>query len=354
MSTPAATQAPVGGFTAATSVRTVSWIPSDAVTGPLALAMSMGLAHHDAPPPDEIHGQEHVAELARADGFRFSHALTARARFSGGVEGVGAVVVDHRVGGELTMGSSTMRVGPWHLTLPAPALPALESVETAVAADGVTTLTVTRTAGGRTAFPLPRRASTGVVRLTPPVVWTTLTIVLRADGGASWELTGASPFPRHWVYGPDGVLAAKVGLTDWDGWLDQEAERTPWGREDVPAVVTAAGSNLERRLAGAVMAARPRVSRVPAGTILLEQGRMAEDLILLLDGVVTVTTDGKDLAQLGPGSVLGERAFLEGGRRTATVTAATPVRLVRCAPERLQESELADLALEHRREASLG
>ena len=37
--------------------------------------------------------------------------------------------------------------------------------------------------------------------------------------------------------------------------------------------------------------------------------------------------DDKDILDLGPGVVLGERALLEGGVRTATVTATTPVRV---------------------------
>jgi CRP-like cAMP-binding protein len=50
-------------------------------------------------------------------------------------------------------------------------------------------------------------------------------------------------------------------------------------------------------------------------------------VILLLDGVLSVVVDGVELAQLGPGVVLGERAVLEGGIRTSTLTAVTRCRV---------------------------
>jgi CRP-like cAMP-binding protein len=40
-----------------------------------------------------------------------------------------------------------------------------------------------------------------------------------------------------------------------------------------------------------------------------------------------VQVDDKDILDLGPGVLLGERALLEGGVRTAAVTAATAVRV---------------------------
>ena len=36
--------------------------------------------------------------------------------------------------------------------------------------------------------------------------------------------------------------------------------------------------------------------------------------------------NGDVVAEIGPGALLGERALLEGGKRTATLWAATPMR----------------------------
>ena len=50
------------------------------------------------------------------------------------------------------------------------------------------------------------------------MVWSTLALTIRADATAAFEVVGASSFPRHWIYGHDGTLAAKTGLIDFDTW----------------------------------------------------------------------------------------------------------------------------------------
>ena len=57
--------------------------------------------------------------------------------------------------------------------------------------------------------------------------------------------------------------------------------------------------------------------------MLVRQGESGDDVFLLLDGVLSVDVDGVELGQLGPGTVFGERAALEGGRRTSTLRAVT-------------------------------
>jgi hypothetical protein len=200
---------------------------------------------------------------------------------------------------------------------------------------------------------MPRRVPhPPYVRLHPPVVWTTLSLTLRSDGTSEYELAGASPFPRHWVYGPEGRLAAKAGLTDFARWSGQESHRTPWGDEDSPVVVTAAETALERRLSGMIMRGGPgpQVRTLPAGAVLTIQGEPGDEIFLLLDGVVAVDVDGTRLTEIGPGAVLGERAALEGGVRTATVVAVTPVRVAAARVDSLDPAALAELAQGHRRE----
>ena len=51
-----------------------------------------------------------------------------------------------------------------------------------------------------------------------------------ADGSSDVHLSGASTFPRHWVYDAGGRLAEKSGVTDEDTWLRHSfGQRTPWG-----------------------------------------------------------------------------------------------------------------------------
>jgi CRP-like cAMP-binding protein len=68
--------------------------------------------------------------------------------------------------------------------------------------------------------------------------------------------------------------------------------------------------------------------RHKAGTVIAREGERGIGLFLILDGECAVSIGGKEKAQLGPGSFFGEIALLDGGPRTATVTALTDVRLL--------------------------
>ena len=52
-------------------------------------------------------------------------------------------------------------------------------------------------------------------------------------------MTGASRFPRHWVYDHEGALQLKSGLADFRDWYGKSFGRhTPWGDQDSEALVT--------------------------------------------------------------------------------------------------------------------
>ena len=89
---------------------------------------------------------------------------------------------------------------------------------------------------------------------------------------------------------------------------------------------------------------------MPAGSTLVEQGQAGAELFLLLDGVLAVEVDDKAIAEVGPGAILGERALLEGGLRTATLRAVTPCRVAVATADEVSEEALAELAKGHRRE----
>lgn len=65
---------------------------------------------------------------------------------------------------------------------------------------------------------------------------------------------------------------------------------------------------------------------------IIHEGDKGGDFYLLTDGSVKVTVDGADLATLGAGSYFGEMALIDGGSRTATITAATPVSTLALSP----------------------
>jgi hypothetical protein len=201
---------------------------------------------------------------------------------------------------------------------------------------------------------MPRRvARAPYFRWQAPLVWTTLSLTLHADGRAEFAMTGASRFPRHWVYGTDGLLAQKSGLTDWEDWYRKSSgQHSPWGDEDSSALVVAVETALERALSVRVMhgEAKPRIDRLRAGTTVARQGQPGTDIYLVLDGIIRVEQDGEPLAEYGPGALLGERAHLEGGARTSSLVAVTPCRVAAVDASQLDRSALEELSGGHRRE----
>jgi CRP/FNR family transcriptional regulator, cyclic AMP receptor protein len=70
------------------------------------------------------------------------------------------------------------------------------------------------------------------------------------------------------------------------------------------------------------------VREMPAGTVLTRTGEPGDEFFLILDGRVGVEVSSRKRGKLGPGEVFGEMSLLDGGPRSATVTAETPVRLL--------------------------
>ncbi len=67
---------------------------------------------------------------------------------------------------------------------------------------------------------------------------------------------------------------------------------------------------------------------VPEGEQLVREGDFSYELIGIEEGTAKVTRGGEEVAELGPGDFFGEIALLEEQRRTASVIARTPMRLV--------------------------
>ena len=327
------------------SITTLSWIPPEAVQGLAKLPFGAGVAHWDQPPPSAI-GDPAVAleALAAADRFRFANRLAAWIEVGddGQITGAG-----YHGGG--LIGSTTLALGA-RLTVAAVALPDKQAAPEL--GDGF--VRFLQTAGGRTGVPAPRTVRRPpFVQYHAPIAWSTLSLTLYADGRVEGALVGASPFPRHWVYDHQGGLIGKSGVIDFTSWYKEAfGDHTPWGDLDSPTLVTAVESALEQQLVRDLMYAghKPALRTVDAGEVVVRQGDPGEEVILLLDGVLSVAVDGVELAQLGPGVVLGERAVLEGGIRTSTLTAVTRCRVAIAAAADIDRDALHQISLGHRRE----
>jgi hypothetical protein len=308
-------------------VFSLSWVPSDVVSGVARLPFAISIAAPDAPPPDHV-TEPHA--LVESDAVRLANDLRAWAEFD-------------EDGKATDFGYDLSGPGGW-VQLEFPDVRREPEVR-----DG--SVRFVQTSGGRLGGAVPRRVlGKPFFRFQSPVAWTTLALTLSSDGRTRGELVGASAFPRHWVYDAVGSLVVKSADIDHRRWLEQAStDETPWGREDSPLFVATAETALERRLAGRIMAAKPPVKTVAEGTFLVGQGEREHAVFLILDGVLDVEVGGKVVAEVGPGSVVGERAAIE-GRRSATLRAVTVCRVVPLDPSSLTDSEREQLAAAHRRE----
>lgn len=324
------------------SVTSISWIPSEAISGLTAkLPFEMGIAHYDDPPPEVV---EDLEELRQNDRFRFANELR------GWIDVENGRIVGYGQQGGGQIGSTTMKVGKRSATFQAVPFADIQG-EPEV---GETSVRFVQTAGGRAGLVAPRPVKhKPFVQWVPPTAWTTLALTINVDGSSSFEVLGASQFPRHWVYGSDGKLAAKSGFIDFKTWFSGSfGKRTPWGDEDSEALVTEVETALERELSLHIMRSgrKPKIRKLKPGATLTEQGEEGHELFVLLDGVLGVEVDGEPLAELGPGAVLGERAVLEGGKRTATLRAVTKCKVAVAGAEDVETESLAELSEGHRRE----
>jgi CRP/FNR family cyclic AMP-dependent transcriptional regulator len=65
------------------------------------------------------------------------------------------------------------------------------------------------------------------------------------------------------------------------------------------------------------------------GEIIVPEGMRGGAFFVIVDGEARVTRGKRTLAKLGPGDFFGELALLDGGIRTASVVAATPMLCIR-------------------------
>lgn len=325
------------------SVTAVTWIPSEAIEGLPKLPFELGMTHYDSPPPDRLREGD-LESLREADRFREANQLRAWIEVDDGK------IVDAGYSGDALVGSTTVKLGPKTLSFPGIKYPLLQEEPER----GPDWVKFVQSAGGRMGLPAPRRVrGKPFFQVASASAWTTLQLIIYADGTAKHRLIGASAFPRHWIYDNEGKLVEKSGEIDFERWWRESfGPNMPWGGEDSPAVIATAESAVERELSRMVMSDAKKLERrqLAEGEPLVEQDQPGRDLFLVLDGMLDVEVDGEVVAEVGPGAILGVHAALAGGLRTATLRAASRCRVVVIPEDELDQSEIVAIASGQRRE----
>ena len=324
------------------SVTSLSWIPSEAVTGANKGVFEIGFTHYDDPPPDVI---EDLDTLRESDAFRFANRLEAWVDVEGGK------IVDAGYGGGGAMGSTTVRLGGKGVTFAAVELPELrdDPVVTPRARDVRADLRRPHRAALRRAACRARRSCSSARRScgrrsrspsTPTARAASSSSARACSRGTGCTTTKASSRPRS------------GSPTSSSGTASRSGGNTPWGSTNSTAFVTAVETALERELAGLIMRGgdKPEIRKLKAGALLTEQGEPGDEVFLVLDGVLAIEVDGEPLAEFGPGAILGERAVLEGGVRTSTLRAVTKCRVAVAQGDQLDRTVLEEISQGHRRE----
>jgi hypothetical protein len=321
------------------SVTAITWLPFAALDALPNMPLGFAVAHYDEPPGDRLLDLDALRE---ADAFREANELRAWIEVEEGE------IVAHGRDGRGVITGVGLELGPEQVAFPAVEFPVIRP-EPEVSGGSAR---FTQTVGGRIGLPAPRPVEgASYFHFGSALAWTTLELVLHADGGAEGRLVASSPFPRHSVYNAYGWLTGEHGLKDFEGWYRESfGEATPWGDEDAPEVVAALEAQLEQELTRVALTTNARLPRrrLEPGETLVVQGEAGADMFLLVEGQLDVEIDGQTAARVGAGALLGELAVLGDGRRKATLRATRACRVAILPAEVIGGSDLAALALRRR------
>ncbi|HKH31086.1 MAG TPA: hypothetical protein VKA45_08545, partial [Gaiellaceae bacterium] len=234
------------------SVTAITWLPFSVLDAMPDLPLGIAVAHFDEPPPQPLCD---VDRLRAADAFREANELQAWISVEKGG------IVDHGRGGRTLVPGARIDRATDQIAFPAVEFPVLRPQ--AEVGDGF--VRFQQTVGGRIGLPAPRPLrGKPYLHIGSATAWTTLELLIRADGSSEGRLVASSPFPRHSVYRADGSLVSEHGLADYDGWYHESFEESPWAggelEEELDEIVRrSGGAKLERR-------------RLDPGECLVEQG----------------------------------------------------------------------------------
>jgi len=91
-------------------------------------------------------------------------------------------------------------------------------------------------------------------------------------------------------------------------------------------------SGSERRVVGFA----GQSERVPAGSVIFQEGELGDVMYGVRDGEVSIRVRGVEVQRAGPGDFFGELALIDHGPRSAGAVAGTDCELVRIDERRFQ------------------
>ena len=238
------------------SATAITWLPFDALDRISVIPLELAVAHHDEPPPEVV---PDLDELRREDAFREANELRAWIEVENGE------IVDYGQTGRSLLGDGP-ELEAQQVSFAAVEFPVIQP-EPEI---GDSSARFTQTVGGRIGLPAPRPVvGRPYFHVGAVAAWTTLELVIRADGTTETRLVGASPFPRHSLYAADRRLVDVFGGVEFE-----LGDGTPWGDELTPAFAAAVESELERRLSTSILRDGAKLvrRRVARGETLVEQG----------------------------------------------------------------------------------
>jgi hypothetical protein len=312
----------------------LSWIPPTAVEGMFSLPFGLGIAHYDQPPPDQL---PDVEALLAGDAIRFANQLHAWIEVDEGQ------ITGHGMSGGGRLGSTTVRLRGHGLTFAGVALPDV-APPPETARDRVR---FTLTAGGHTGAPVPRAVPRPPFwQLSAPIAWSTVTLILHADGSSQAQIAAASPFPRHYLYDSTGRLTHKSTLIRYKDWIRQsELGDSPWAGGGQPVPVTPVRAGPERSLADAILVTGDyRRHSLPQGALLSDRPIADTELHLLLDGLMLIEIDQQPAAEAGPGAIFDPAMRTPESKQHVTVRARTLCRLAVVPRDQLDSQALLGVA----------
>jgi CRP/FNR family transcriptional regulator, cyclic AMP receptor protein len=123
-----------------------------------------------------------------------------------------------------------------------------------------------------------------------------------------------SDFTKRWPYAPPRGRGRSGGRSAESLALVEEALRSAPLFREIPR-------RHLRSIARVTLS-----SSHPAGRTIVQEGSEGSAMYVLLEGEARVVRKGRTVARLGPGDFFGEISLIDGGPRSASVVADSPIR----------------------------